>query len=86
MAIPVDSSNLQGVEYQIQELRLVITFSRGDVYEYDNVAPTVVAGLLTAGSHGAYFNDNIRDQYSYRRVTTVRSMGQTKTRNITGVK
>jgi hypothetical protein len=84
MAIPVDSTNLQGIEYNITELRLVITFSRGDVYEYDGVAPTVVAGLLTAGSHGAYFNDNIKGQYAYRRITRVRSMGRTKDRILQG--
>lgn len=85
MAIPVDSTNLQGVEYQIQELRLVITFSRGDVYAYDGVPPNIVAGLLTAGSHGAYFNDNIKGQYSYARVTRVSKMGQTVDRVLKGL-
>ena len=45
-----------------------MTFTSGDVYEYDGVPPEVNAAFRDAFSKGQFFGPNIRDRYPYRRV------------------
>ena len=45
-----------------------MTFTSGDVYDYDAVPPEVVEGLRAAPSKGRFFGPNIRDSYRYRRI------------------
>lgn len=48
---------------------LRVTFTSGEIYEYDDVPPEVVASLKAAPSQGRFFGADIRDRYAFRRVT-----------------
>ncbi|WP_227355538.1 KTSC domain-containing protein [Haladaptatus salinisoli] len=65
---PVTSSNLASVGYDPSEEALEIEFHSGGVYRYRNVPQSVYQELLSAGSHGSYFHENVRDEYDYRRI------------------
>jgi hypothetical protein len=66
--IPVSSSNLASVGYDSKTQTLCIEFTSGGVYEYDNVPEAEYRGLMSAGSKGSYFHQNIKDRYSYRKI------------------
>lgn len=66
--VPVISSSLQSVGYDSASRTLEIAFRNGSVYQYFGVPPAVHEELITAPSHGAYFNAFIRDRYPYRRL------------------
>lgn len=69
--IRVSSSNLYSVGYDPASMRLQIAFRNGRLYEYENVPQNIYDGLMSAGSHGRYFDRFIRRQpmrYPYRRL------------------
>jgi hypothetical protein len=66
---PVTSSNLKSVGYDPQTQTLEIEFTSGAVYQYVNVPPEIHQALIKADSLGRYFNDNIKENYSYRRMS-----------------
>ena len=67
--VPVSSSNLSSVGYDPATATLEIEFLNGGVYQYFNVPAFIHAGLMSAGSHGSYFDAHIKKAgYSYRRV------------------
>ena len=61
--IPVVSSAIATVAYDQESEELTITFTGGNSYTYSDVPMSVYQGLMSAGSKGAYFNDNIKDNY-----------------------
>jgi len=65
---PVTSSNLRSVGYDPQTQKLEIEFISGGVYEYFTVPVNVYQGLMSAASHGRYFDQNIKNIYQYRRI------------------
>lgn len=65
--IPVDSTTLKDVAYDTDRRRLVLTFTSGSVYEYADVPAMTARDLLEAESKGHYFNEHIRDHYSFSR-------------------
>lgn len=66
--VSVISKALATVGYDEATHTLEITFKDGRVYEYDGVPPKVHFELMTAASKGTYFQDYIRDVYSFRRT------------------
>lgn len=58
--IPVTSSNLSAVGYDPATSTLEISFTKGGVYQYANVPASVYEGLMSASSHGRYFDINIK--------------------------
>jgi hypothetical protein len=62
------SSVIRRFSYDEPHRRLRVTFTSGDVYDYDAVPPEVVADFRAAFSKGQFFGPNIRDRYAYRRV------------------
>ncbi len=58
--VPVTSTNLQSVGYDVSSRILTIEFRNGSVYEYEDVPPEVHAELMNADSHGKYFHRHIR--------------------------
>jgi len=64
----VPSSVIRRFSYDETQRRLRVTFVSGDVYDYDQVPPEVVADFRAARSKGRFFGPNIRDAYPYRRV------------------
>lgn len=67
--IPVSSSNLSSVGYDVTSRTLEIAFHNGSLYQYSGVPLTVYQGLISAGSHGQYFDQYIKKAgYPYRRI------------------
>jgi len=66
--VSLNSSCFVDVEYDEINMELTMTFHRGgDVtYVYVGVPIEIYQGFLQAGSHGAYYNSNIRNEYDFR--------------------
>ncbi|HCW91821.1 MAG TPA: KTSC domain-containing protein [Marinobacter sp.] len=47
---------------------LDIEFGSGGVYRYSDVPDSAFNGLLSASSKGGYFNEYIRDRFSYEKL------------------
>lgn len=65
---PVNSSNLVSVGYEPDHETLEVEFKSGAVYRYYNVPLFEYERLMSADSHGAYFNANIRNKYPDERA------------------
>lgn len=61
---PVSSSNLSSIGYEPETSTLEVEFNHGGVYQYHGVPQDVFDSLMQAGSHGTYFNANIRNSYT----------------------
>ena len=67
--ITVVSSNISSVGYDLQGRILEIEFLNGSIYRYFHVSEGVYRGLMSAPSHGQYFDTYIKNGgYSYTRV------------------
>lgn len=62
------SSVIRRFAYDERDRRLRVTFTSGDIYDYEAVPPQVVEDFRAAFSKGRFFGPNIRDRYAYRRV------------------
>ena len=47
---------------------LEVEFHSGSIYQYFRVPERVYNALMSARSHGSYFNDHVRDSYTTRQV------------------
>lgn len=66
---PVSSSKLTSIGYNPQERILEIEFLNGSVYQYFDVPSNIYSGLMSASSHGRYFDAYIKKGgYSYRQI------------------
>ena len=66
----VSSSNLHSIGYDNVTNILEIEFLGGSIYQYSNVPENIYTGLMSASSHGSYFNNNIKlAGYSYQKIT-----------------
>lgn len=66
--VPVNSSSLAEVGYDLWSGVLVIAFRGGRAYQYSRVPRQVFVGLLQAPSHGKFFHAFIRNVYPSRRI------------------
>ena len=66
--MPVESSVLVSAGYLPQRRTLEIEFRSGMLYQYLDVPPQIYTGLLTAVSKGTYFNANIRNSFSSKKI------------------
>ena len=65
--VAVNSSNLYSVGYSQTDTILEVQFRKhGSVYRYLGVPLVVYDGLMSAPSHGKYFQANIRWSYPYQ--------------------
>jgi hypothetical protein len=62
------SSVIRRFSYDEPQRRLRITFTSGDVYDYDGVPLQVANDFRAAFSKGRFFASNIRDRYPFARV------------------
>jgi hypothetical protein len=67
--IPVKSSNVESMGYDISTFILRIKFLSGRLYEYSNVPLAVFHGLQAAESKGKYVNQNIVKKYAYKKIS-----------------
>lgn len=65
---PVSSSDLSSVGYDATTQTLEIQFKSGSVYQYYGVPSGIFNGLLSASSHGTYFDRFIKHTYRYNQV------------------
>ncbi len=66
---PVSSSNLGSVGYDVESRILEIEFNSGSVYQYFDVPASVYEGLMSAESHGKYFDAHIKKAcYQFEKV------------------
>jgi KTSC domain len=66
---PVSSSNLRAVGYDPATRVLEVEFLDGGAYQYSGVPASVYAGLMSASSHGSYFDQHVKKAgYPYRRI------------------
>jgi hypothetical protein len=59
--VGVNSSDLASVGYDAASKTLEIEFRSGALYEYRDVPAYVHANLMSATSHGRFFNQQIRN-------------------------
>ncbi|MEK7595364.1 MAG: KTSC domain-containing protein [Patescibacteria group bacterium] len=64
----VTSSNIDSIGYDGLTSTLEIEFNDGGIYQYFNVPENVYRSLMNSSSHGAYFHDNIKDKYRFRKI------------------
>lgn len=62
------SRNLQRAEYDPESGTLRIQFANGAIYDYYSVPQTTVDKLFQTGSSQDYFNDHVKERYSYRKM------------------
>ncbi len=63
----VISSNIVGIGYDPETMRLAIRFRSGEVYTYMNVPHEVYDGIMSATSKGTYHAQYIKNVYPYKR-------------------
>lgn len=66
--IKVDSSSIRSVGYYMLNRVLEIEFTRGAVYKYKCVDYIDVLGLLFSDSTGKYFDQHIKNEYTYEKI------------------
>lgn len=64
----IDSTAIRAVGYDGSSRTLELEFPSGAVYDYLDVPPEEVLGLLESDSIGRYFDEHIRGPYPYQRV------------------
>lgn len=57
---PVSSSNLRAIGYNSETQTLEVEFLGGGLYSYSGVPASVHAALMSASSHGSYFDAKIK--------------------------
>jgi hypothetical protein len=67
-SVPVNSTLLASVIYDVGELILQLEFQNGAIYRYFAVPAAIHNGLLAADSKGSYFNHKIRNCFPYTRL------------------
>ena len=64
----VQSTTLASAGHDAGSAALELQFRNGAVYQYLSVPRAVFHSLLRAPSKGAFFNQNIRGRYLYKRI------------------
>lgn len=66
---PVKSRDIALVGYDPATSTLEVVFRGGGVYRYRDVPETVYHGLMSAPSHGTYFQKHIKNHFVYVKVS-----------------
>jgi hypothetical protein len=67
--VPVESSHLATVGYEIETSTLEIEFKKSGIYQYFGVPQEIYEGLMAAGSKGQYFDQQIKKAgYPYTKI------------------
>lgn len=65
----VNSSELASIGYDPVSLVLEVEFTTGGVYQYRGVSADVHSALMSAASHGKYFNQYVKKAgYAFIRI------------------
>lgn len=67
--LPVNSSELASIGFDDASQILEVEFRSGAVYQYSGVQKVIYSELMSAQSHGSYFNEYVKKAgYPYVRV------------------
>ncbi len=66
--IPVSSSNIYAVGYDVDQQIAHVQFLNNSTYIYKGVPQHEFDGLLNAPSVGSYLNQNYKNVYPYERI------------------
>jgi KTSC domain len=66
--LPVESTSLASVGYDPISSTLEVEFRNGRIYQYFEVPQHIYDGLMSAPRQGPYFNQYIRNSYSYSQI------------------
>ncbi len=65
----VKSSVIKSVGYEAETKILEVEFVSGGIYQYHGVSGTTYSGLMTAASHGQYWNAHVKNAgYSFTKI------------------
>jgi hypothetical protein len=65
----VESSNIESIGYDAENEILEIEFNHGGIYQYFDVPENVYDELMSASSHGQYFDRNIKKaRYEFQKM------------------
>jgi hypothetical protein len=68
--IPVQSSNVASIGYDLDSSTLEVEFLKGSIYQYFGVPESIYAGLINAPSKGTYLDQFIKKAgYACTRIT-----------------
>ena len=62
--VRVKSSNIAEIGYDADRHELRLVFKNGSTHDYVDVPPQRYAGLMSAESHGKYFNEHIKPHHA----------------------
>ena len=66
--IPVASSTIESIGYEVGSKKLHIKFISTEMYIYQSVPKQVHARLMRAPSKGTFLNEEIKDKYRYTEI------------------
>lgn len=66
--VPVESSDIVSIGYDVKARVLEVEFKEGRVYQYLDVEPDVHQRFMRADSFGEYFFSSINKHYRYKRM------------------
>jgi len=64
----VRSRDIAIIGYDQATSTLEVAFRNGGVYQYSGVPEEIYKSLLTASSHGSYFQEYVKEKYPYERI------------------
>lgn len=64
----VNATKIRSVGYDTSARLLEVEFSSGSVVQYSGVSPEIHRRLMAAPSPGSYFEDNIEESFTGRRI------------------
>jgi len=67
--IPVQSSTLVSVGYDVSTSTLEIEFRNNSLFQYFGVPTEVYETLMASGSKGSYFHHNIKNAYPCSKIS-----------------
>lgn len=65
----VTSSSLASIGYSPTQAALEVEFKHGAIYRYLDVPAAIFEAFVAAESKGTFFNQTVKDCYSYQRVS-----------------
>ena len=71
--IDLNSTSLNAATYQDQSALLELEFRSGMIYHYFGVPAQTYQELLMAESQGRYFNQHIRNRFTYAKIDPTRN-------------
>jgi hypothetical protein len=66
---PVRSRDLALIGYDAATAIMEVVFRAGGVYRYQGVPEDIYHGLMSAPSHGTFFQKHVKTQYSFVKVS-----------------